>query len=46
MLEWLRRNDWIQGDGSRFSQVTSFVAFLVMPGCVLEAVIQWIFLRD
>ena len=46
MLDWLRRNEWIQGEGSRFSQITSFVAFLVMPGCIFGALIQWLFMRD
>ena len=46
MMDWLRRKDWIQGEGNGFSQTTSFIAFLVMPGCVFGAIIQWLFLRD
>lgn len=46
MLDWLRRHEWIQSEGSSVSQVTSFISFLVMPGCVIGALLHWFLFRE
>lgn len=46
MMDWLRRNEWVLDSGSGFSRAVSFVSFLVMPGCVVGAILQRLLQRN
>ncbi len=46
MMDWLKRNDWVQESESGVSEVISFIAFLVMPGCVVGAIIHRLLQRN
>ena len=44
MMNWLRQHGWVEDyQGQPFSQTASFLAFLVMPGCVFGAIFDRIF---
>ncbi len=46
MMDWLKENGWVQESENSFSEVISFVAFLVMPGCVFGAIINRLLQRN
>ena len=46
MMDWLKRNEWVQESESSISEVISFIAFLVMPGCVFGAIIHRLLQRN
>ena len=43
MIDWLKKHHWVQESNSGFSETVSFLAFLVMPGCVFGALIERLF---
>ena len=46
MMTWLKRHGWVQESDSGLSEAVSFVAFLVMPGCLFAAIIHRLMVRD
>ena len=46
MMDWLKKNEWVMESNGGFSEAVSFVAFLVMPGCVFGAIIQRLLQRS
>ncbi len=40
MIDWLKKNEWMQESGGGFSEVVSFLAFVAMPGCIFGAIIH------
>ncbi len=42
MHSWLVRHGWVeQYNGSGFSMTMSYIAFLMMPGCLPAAIVHW-----
>ena len=47
MHSWLVRHGWVEDyRGSGFSRVMSYIAFIMMPGCLIGAIINWMLARD
>ena len=47
MHSWLVRHGWIEDfNGSGFSRVMSYTAFVMMPGCLVFAIVHWMLDRN
>ena len=43
MHSWLVRHGWVEDfSGNAFSRSMSYIAFIMMPGCLIGAIIHWI----
>ncbi len=47
MHSWLVRHGWVEGSSSSgFSLAMSYLAFIMMPGCLFGAIIHWMLDRS
>ena len=47
MHSWLVRHGWVEDfSNSLFSRSMSYIAFVMMPGCLFAAIVHWMLDRN